>query len=93
MTGLALFLVGVVVGGLVGTGATDLVWRRSTKREHSIIDLDAGTMTEIDQVAITSDFAVHAQRVQAGLREYADRLAGNDEELRGRLRAFEAGVE
>lgn len=80
--------------GVVGTSTVArIVVLRSRRRSVSVIrlDMDAETLTEVDRQHIAAEFANHVDAVQKQMGEYADALAGEDEELRSRLRAFESG--
>ncbi|MBZ5736073.1 hypothetical protein K8Z61_16380 [Nocardioides sp. TRM66260-LWL] len=86
-------LLGVVLGALA-RGLVAVVTCRRQGQQASVIelDLDEETLQEIDREAVAADFAAHASAVRRQVSEYADVLAGDDPELRERLRRFETGA-
>lgn len=87
-------VLGAVLGALAGGGLGAVVTCRRQRQQASVIDLelDEETLQEIDREAVAADFAAHASAVRRQVSEYADVLAGDDPELRERLRRFEAGA-
>lgn len=81
------FVVGVVLGIAFGV-ALVLVGRAPLE---PCPDPDAHQLSDADRRSVAAEFAVHAEKVQAQLRHYADQLAGGDPELRERLRRLEGG--
>lgn len=72
------------VGALLGAGTTAVVTSR--RREAA-----EPALSESDREQVTEEFRVHTSAMSAQVSSFADELAGDDEQLRERLRQFEWG--
>lgn len=87
-------MTGFVVGVLLGAATAGAVayglwwrWRCPDPEAHQSDD----ELTDADREAVAKEFAAHAVAVRRQVSDYADLLAGDDAELRERLRRFEGG--
>lgn len=105
MSGLAIAMLaglgGVNVGALLGIGAVWLARRMDGRGQYLLSQRPVSPMrpsglgmvttpSEADRRVIAEEFAVHNQAVHKAVSDYADELAGDDQELRARLRRFES---
>jgi hypothetical protein len=83
VTGLA---VGLAIGVMLGASIAELAARLRHRREVGSVEVP-----DEDRDLIEVNFAAHINHLRDEVSDFADRLAGDDQLLRERLRAFERG--
>lgn len=76
----------LAVSAIAGAAATYLMLR-----DRICSDVVAHELSDDDRSEITEQFKEHTRAVREQVSKFADTLAGDDAQLRERLRLFEAG--